>query len=47
MQYEIHLALKNSRLELLDRCGHYAWLEQPAALYSAIRAFLAENESKP
>jgi proline iminopeptidase len=40
MQYEIHLALKNSRLALLDRCGHFAWLEQPNALYTEIRAFL-------
>jgi len=44
MQYEIHLALKNSRLVLLDRCGHFSWLEQPAALYSAIREFLAGND---
>jgi proline iminopeptidase len=41
MQEEIHLALKNSRLVLLDRCGHFSWLEQPEALYSAIREFLA------
>jgi proline iminopeptidase len=44
MQDEIHLALKNSRLVLLDRCGHFSWLEQPAALYSAIRDFLTEND---
>lgn len=43
MQEEIHLALKNSRLVLLDRCGHFSWLEQPAALYGAIREFLAEH----
>jgi proline iminopeptidase len=43
MQYEIHLALRNSRLVLLDRCGHFSWLEQPAALYAAIREFLGEN----
>jgi len=46
MQDEIHLALKNSRLVLLDRCGHFSWLEQPAALYSAIREFLAENSRR-
>lgn len=44
MQYEIHLALKNSRLVLLDRCGHFSWLEQPDALYAAIREFLADIE---
>jgi len=43
MQYEIHLALRKSRLELLDRCGHFAWLEQPEAFYAAIRSFLAER----
>jgi len=43
MQGEIHLALKNSRLVLLDRCGHFSWLEQPSAVYSAIREFLGEN----
>jgi proline iminopeptidase len=43
MQNEIHLALKDSRLVLLDRCGHFPWLEQPSALYSAIREFLGEN----
>jgi proline iminopeptidase len=43
MQYEIHLALRKSRLELLDRCGHFAWLEQPEAFYAAIRSFLAEH----
>jgi proline iminopeptidase len=41
MQYEIHLALKKSQLELLDRCGHFAWLEQPEGFYKAIRQFLA------
>jgi proline iminopeptidase len=43
MQYEIHLALKNSRLVILERCGHFSWLEQPQALYAAIRQFLSEN----
>jgi proline iminopeptidase len=43
MQTEIHLALKNSRIVFLDRCGHFSWLEQPAAFYSAIREFLAGN----
>jgi proline iminopeptidase len=43
IQYEIHLALKGSRLVLLDRCGHFAWLEQPEAFYRAIRKFLSES----
>lgn len=40
MQYELHLALKSSRLVLLERCGHFAWLEQPREFYSAVREFL-------
>jgi proline iminopeptidase len=43
MQYEIHLALRKSRLVLLDRCGHFAWLEQAEPFYAAIRGFLAER----
>jgi proline iminopeptidase len=43
MQYEIHLALEKSRLVILERCGHFSWLEQPEALYAAIRQFLKEN----
>jgi proline iminopeptidase len=43
MQYEIHLALEKSRLVILERCGHFSWLEQPEALYAAIRQFLSEN----
>jgi proline iminopeptidase len=42
MQYEVHLALRESRLVLLDRCGHFAWLEQPEGFYAAIRKFLEE-----
>jgi proline iminopeptidase len=43
MQYEIHLALKESRLVLLDRCGHFSWIEQPEGFYRAIREFLADQ----
>lgn len=45
MQYEIYLALKNSRLEILERCGHFAWLEQPRALYAALRQFLEKLQT--
>lgn len=41
VQYEIHLALKNSRLEFLNRCGHFAWIEQPQEFYRIVREFLA------
>lgn len=43
MQYEIHLALKNSTLRLLDRCGHFSWIEQPAEFYPAVREFLSAH----
>ncbi|MHB8654559.1 MAG: alpha/beta fold hydrolase [Terriglobia bacterium] len=43
MNYEIHLALKNSTLVILEQCGHFSWLEQPDALYAAIRKFLGER----
>jgi proline iminopeptidase len=43
MQYEIHLALEKSRLVILERCGHFSWLEQPEALYAAIRQFLDDH----
>lgn len=32
--------LKGSHLVWLDRCGHFAWLEQPEALEKALLAFL-------
>jgi proline iminopeptidase len=43
MQYELHLALEKSRLVILERCGHFSWLEQPEALFAGIREFLGEN----
>ena len=43
MQYEIHLALKNSTLRLLDRCGHFSWIEQPEQFYHAVRDFLSAH----
>ena len=43
MQYEIHLALKNSTLHLLDRCGHFSWIEQPEQFYKTVREFLSAH----
>jgi pimeloyl-ACP methyl ester carboxylesterase len=34
-----------SRVEVIARCGHYPWLEQPGAFRQAIDAFLDEWES--
>jgi len=32
------------RVEVIERCGHYPWLEQPAALRRAVDAYLDERE---
>jgi proline iminopeptidase len=41
VQYDIHLALKDSALELVPRCGHFPWIEQPERFYEAIDRLLA------
>jgi proline iminopeptidase len=41
VQYELHLALKDSTLELLPRCGHFPWIEQPERFYEAVDRLLA------
>jgi proline iminopeptidase len=43
MQYEIHLALRGSTLRLLDRCGHFSWIEQREEFYNAVREFLSAH----
>jgi proline iminopeptidase len=40
MQYETHLALKNSTLELIPRCGHFPWIEQPNEFYRIVNEFI-------
>jgi proline iminopeptidase len=40
VQYEIHLALKNSTLELIPRAGHFPWIEQPEHFFAVVREFL-------
>ncbi len=44
VQYEIHLAFRNSQLVLLKRCGHFAWVEQPDEFYRAVEDFLAAQD---
>ncbi len=39
--YEIHLAIKGSSLQFLNRCGHFPWLEQPEAFFKVTREFLS------
>lgn len=36
MQYEMHQLLKNSKLVLLEACGHFSVLEQPALVNEAL-----------
>ena len=43
VQNEIHSALENSTLRLLENCGHFPWIEQPDEFYRSVRAFLAAN----
>jgi len=46
MQYETHLALKNSTLELIPRCGHFPWLEQPNEFYRIVHEFLGKPTAR-
>lgn len=41
--YEAHLAMANSRLRFIERCGHLPWVEQPREFYDATRAFFRET----
>jgi proline iminopeptidase len=41
VQYETHLAIKDSTLELIPRCGHFPWVEQPGRFYEAVNRLLA------
>lgn len=40
-----HKAIKNSTMILLDKCGHYGWLDQPANYFKAINKYLASLNS--
>ncbi len=46
MQYETHLALKNSTLELIPRCGHFPWIEQPEEFYRLVNEFLRKPTAR-
>ncbi|KAK2805075.1 hypothetical protein FQN50_006320 [Emmonsiellopsis sp. PD_5] len=36
------LGVEHARIEILDRCGHYPWLEKPEETFSIIREFVEE-----
>ncbi len=38
-----HEVLPNSKLVIMDKCGHYGWLERPDIYLSEVRKFLANN----
>jgi proline iminopeptidase len=40
---EIHEAIRNSQLVFIDQCGHFPWIEQPKALYGAVRTFFEQQ----
>jgi len=39
-----HDILPNSRLEVLDNCAHYGWLDRPDVFYTIIHEFLSSIE---
>jgi pimeloyl-ACP methyl ester carboxylesterase len=36
----LHFAIRNSKLEIFERSGHYPWIEEPKHFGEVIRAFL-------
>ena len=40
---ELSRYYKNSKLVFIEKCGHYAWVEQPDIVFSAINEFLSGN----
>lgn len=39
---ETHAALKNSRLVILEHCGHESYVDQPLAFFAAVTSFLED-----
>lgn len=39
-------AVPGARLELIDQCGHFPWLEQPEKFYSLVEEFLGRVSAK-
>lgn len=40
---EAHATLPNSKLVLMENCGHYGWLERPDIYLKEVREFLKEH----
>jgi proline iminopeptidase len=45
-QYETHLALRNSTLRFIPRCGHFPWIEQPDEFFRVVHEFLNESAKR-
>jgi proline iminopeptidase len=43
----LHLCLPNSKLLVIEKAGHFPWLEQPEAFFSDVPAFLEALRSAP
>ena len=40
-------AIPGAKLVILEKCGHFAWIEAPALLSSTMNAFLAQHSIEP
>jgi len=40
---QVHRVLKNSKLVILEDCGHYGWLDRPDKYYQSIYDFLQQQ----
>jgi len=43
----LHFALRNSKLELFERSGHYPWIEEPQHFAEVVKAFLNHPVTTP
>jgi pimeloyl-ACP methyl ester carboxylesterase len=43
----LHFALRNSKLELFERSGHYPWIEEPQHFAEVVKAFLNHPVAAP
>lgn len=41
MARRLHFAIRNSKLELFERSGHYSWIEEPQHFSEVVKAFMA------
>jgi proline iminopeptidase len=39
----IHAAIQGSAIQIFSHCGHFPWIEQPAAFFAAVKGFLSQK----